>query len=153
MKTSNLFENLTFLLLVLIGISVSSLDSMAANAASPSESVILQLKNIHIKLTDGNAIQERMITSWMQDSNSGYLDLVNVIKASILCPRVGCKVKGPYIPLDVIEGWCRKNRGSADKVISDHTAKEVKDAYKMAWYEKNNHETRDLSLEQILRGE
>ncbi|MBF0227712.1 MAG: hypothetical protein HQK76_19870 [Desulfobacterales bacterium] len=114
--------------------------------------VIAKLDAIHISFTEGNQIKEKIVKGWLKDENSGYPDLVKVLLSTIKCSSSGCNVKGPKLPLDVIEGWCKKNRGS-NKVIMNHNSKEVKEAYLMTWYERNGYEIRELTIEQILLGQ
>jgi hypothetical protein len=93
-----------------------------------------------------------MVSGWLNNNYSGYPNLVDVLLSAVECPAAGCKVKGPQLPLDAIEGWCKQNRGT-DAVIMDHKAEEVRDAYVMTWYERNGHETRELTIEEILAGQ
>ncbi len=94
-----------------------------------------------------------MIKGWLKNPFSGYPDLVTVLLRTIKCPASGCAVKGPKLPLDAIEKWCRKNRHDPNAVIMDHTVREVRKAYRMTWYERNGHEKRKLTIEQILSGQ
>jgi len=111
-----------------------------------------KLSDIHVSLTEGNKIKQKMVKGWLKNDYSGYPNLVKVLLETVKCPASGCNVKGPNLPLDVIEGWCKQNRPDANAVIMDHTPDEVKGAYVMTWYERNGHETRELTIEQILTG-
>jgi len=111
-----------------------------------------ELSEIHVSLTEGNRIKQEMVKNWLNSFYSGYPDLVKVLLNSVKCPKTGCKVKGPMLPLDVIEFWCRQSRGNPSKIIMNHTSSEVRYAYIMTWYERNGHETRELTLIDILSG-
>ena len=126
--------------------------AVMAQEVQPPNDMIARLRVIHVELTE-NATRERVVKSQLQDQFSGYPDLAKVLLEAVNCPPRGCDVKGPLLRFDVIEGWCRKDRGAPDKVIKDHKPEEVREAYKMAWYERNGDESRDLTLEQILRGD
>jgi len=120
--------------------------------AGESENYVKKLSEIHVSLTEGNIIKQKMVTGWLNNPYSGYPDLAKVLLNSVKCPKTGCHVKGAMLPLDVIEGWCRQNRGDINKVIMNHKPSEVQDAYLMTWYERNGHETRTLTLKDILSG-
>ncbi len=122
-----------------------------SSAAPKTTDDIARLDKIHVSLTEGNKMREKVVKGWLRNEDSGYPDLVRVLLQTVKCPLSGCNVKGPKLPLDVIDGWCRKNRPDANTVIMNHTANEVKEAYMMTWYERNGTE-RELTLEQILSG-
>lgn len=119
---------------------------------SSVKQTIERLRFIHVRLTDIEQ-KEEDVRYWLIDYNSGYPDLVKVLLKAVECPKGGCNVRGPFLPLDVIEGNCRRIRGNPNEVIMNHTKEEVIKAYIKAWYGKNSYEKRDLTLEQILRGD
>ena len=137
---------------VFLSIALFSISPMS-HSADGEEDVMAQLNAIHVSLTDGDAIREKMIKGWLSNQFSGYPDLVSVLLRAIRCPSPGCAVKGPKLPLDVIEKQCRQNRRNANAVIMNHTVKEVRKAYRMIWHERNGHQKRELTIKQILSGQ
>lgn len=140
-----------------ITISLFFIVYLCATSFSFAEEVvsdeIARLSEIHVSLTEGNKTKQKMVKRWLKNEPTGFPNLVKVLLNTVKCPSSGCNVKGPKLPLDVIEGWCRQNRSDTGAVIMNHTADEVKEAYIMTWYERNSHDTRDLTVEQILLGQ
>ncbi|GEM_PF-2574815 len=124
---------------------------ISAQTESSVEKTIEKLRSIHVILTEDQG-KEELVLSWLGNPESGYPDLVQVLFESVQCPQGGCKIKGPLLPLDAIEGKCRAIRGKPGDVILEHKKEEVIKAFILTWWERNTHRKK-LELEQILRGE
>ncbi len=139
-----------FVMTVSVGfwLSVLSCGFVQAQDTAPEEPYVQQLKAIHVTLTELGKRKERTMKEWLEDDYTGYPDLLKVLLRSITPP---VRTQGPLLPLDVIEGWCRKNRGKDNEVIGNHTSKEVREAYRQTWLERNSTSGKP-SIEEILEG-
>lgn len=130
-------RSFTMILSACFSLSLLSTGQVLSQENTPEKTYMQRLKAIHVTLTEMGPKRERQIAGWLEDPYTGFPNLADILIKSLVPPKGGCKTPGPMLPLDVIEGWCRKTRKVGDNVILDHKSDEVREAYVQTWLERH----------------